>query len=367
MVKIKDSEADKDLAKVFSKKERTKYNNLKKVGDFYWVDFFKKDKGRLQRSTGEKSITRANDIKIDMINEFLGQKKRRKLIHQPLIQDLVPQHLEYKKKVDRVRTHQSREEKFRLYLVPFFGGYTLNEVTKNLWEEYLVWLAQYGVNAGQSRKHLVTFLSWCAEEKDIDFDTVPTLRNPDPDAEEGRVYSLEEMSALHREAKSEGDEFYLHFLMSSTMYTRANENNIPKDRVKLRVEPPQIHLRKEDTKTKQPRKFAISPECLPLIEKQIKSSSSPFLFPHPDDPERPQYREWYTKPWERVKERAEVTGRARFHDLRHTAITFAFKKWPHLFIMICEAAGLDPKVAKKVYLHLTPKDTAVVMSPMGEL
>ena len=364
MAQDADTATDKKIKRSRAKKERTGYDNLVKIGKYYYVDFYKEGRGHLQRSTGETSIAKAKEIRTQLINEFLGKKETKKLFHQALIADLSVPHLEQKKREDRESTFESRSEKFRLHLLPYFGQNTPYEI-EDRWEGFIDYMKAKDVGISQSRKHMFTFLSWCVKKGHLD--KLPDLRNPDPQAEEGRVYTPKEMKSIFEFAHTEGPDFELLVLMSSTMYTRASENNVLWDRVKLQLDPPQFHLKSEDTKTKKARKFAISSECLPRLIERKSHAKSPAIFPHPDNAQEKQYREWYDKPWERVKERAGITGRARFHDIRHTAITYAVKRWPHMFVFICNAAGLDLRVAEKTYLHLTPKDTAVIMSPMGSL
>lgn len=349
-----------DLSKI--KKVRTKYDNLVQIGNYFYVDFFKKGRGHLQKSTGETSITRANEIKTDMINEFLG-KKARKIHSQYLMDELFPKFIAERSQELRESTIRSMNEQWRLYLNDIFGNRSPHEA-EDLWPEFLSMMALKDLRVFNSRKYLMVFLNWCVDKGYLD--RVPKLVNPDEDAEPGRVYTIAEMRAMKEAAREDSDDFYLCFMMSATMMTRVNENNIPWDRVELTGKFPRINLRKEDTKTKKARSFIISDECLDLLKERKKASTSPFIFHVVGDPSRKKARDWYNKSWRRTKKAAGITGVAHFHHIRHTCLTEAFKKSVNP-LLICDYAGLDIKVAQKVYLHFKPEDTKHVVSPLGSL
>lgn len=345
------------------RRQRTKYPDLwiYPNGKIY-LRFFKKGLGQVERSTETSSITKARQIADNMKAELLGIKKK-SAIKQSLFGDLWLDYLNGIK--GRRESTDKRDEQIgRQWLLPFFDNMRLHEI-EDEWEAYIedVHSKKPGLTIFSHRKTLLRFLNWAEQKKHLD--KVPHLRNPDPKAKAGRVYSKPEIKALLETSKSlEYPDLYLHILMSITMGTRASENcSLSWDRVDLNKGI--ITLTPEVTKTKKGRKFEMSKEVA-LVLAERRSRNKNWVFPMPTDPSRHVKKDYFNKQWAKVKQTSSITNRARFHDLRHTFLTYAFKKTINP-LLICDYAGLDIKVAQRVYLHFTPEDTRAVASPLGDL
>jgi integrase len=179
----------------------------------------------------------------------------------------------------------------------------------------------------------------------------PKLVNPDPERDPGRVFTDQEIETLLGNAQT--DNLYLAILMAITMGMRRSEIfMLQADRVDL--EKGMIRLRAEDTKIRKGRSFAISPDTLAGITERVQSGAK-WIFPASDDPEKPVHKDGYMGAWRRLKERTGIEG--RFHFLRHTFLTKAFRTKGSNAALICHYAGLSLEEAQKTYLHFTDEDT----------
>ena len=201
------------------------------------------------------------------------------------------------------------------------------------------------------RKWLLGFLRQLQEDGLLA--TIPKLLNPDSRESVGKVFSDQEVMDLLNFAPTE--DLHLAILMAATMGLRRSEI-FGLSIARVDIEKRLIILRKQDTKTRQARTFSISPAAFPLLEKRVKDGGA-WIFPNRDN----EAQDGYTSAWRRLKANQGITG--RFHDLRHTFLTKAFKAAGANAAQICAYAGLSLVVAQKVYLHLTEEDSRRV----GEL
>jgi integrase len=124
-------------------------------------------------------------------------------------------------------------------------------------------------------------------------------------------------------------------------------------------------------KTRQSRTFVIEAKALERLRARYESrdNDSPFVFPSRFDPRKPC--DSNDDAWRRAKKNAGIEGRARWHDIRHTALTIAVLGDPELppgerikqrkpIGMVSLYAGVSEKVLKDVYLHTDAQATAEV-------
>lgn len=116
-----------------------------------------------------------------------------------------------------------------------------------------------------------------------------------------------------------------------------------------------IHIGGQRVKTRYGRAVPIHNLVQPILVELKKNAQGPYVFParhmsiegQPFDYGRPQ--DDNSKSWERAKEDSGV--KARFHDLRHTAISFmVIEGVPDMIISKITGASLE--VIRRVYLHL---------------
>jgi integrase len=201
------------------------------------------------------------------------------------------------------------------------------------------------------RKWLVSFLEQCLEDQLIT--KVPKLVDPDPPTDPGKVYADEEVQLLLNMAQTE--DLHLAILMAVTMGMRRGEIfGLRSNRVDAKAG--MIRLRAEDTKIRKPRAFAISPSCREAI--LARANGGEWIFPGKSGPSSPVHKDGYMSAWKTLKKVTGVEG--RFHFLRHTFLTKAFRAPGSNAALICHYAGLSLEVAQKVYLHFDDDDSKQV-------
>jgi integrase len=201
------------------------------------------------------------------------------------------------------------------------------------------------------RKWMVSYLEQCLEDGLIP--RVPKLIDPDPPRDPGKVYSDEEVELLLNMAQTE--DLHLAILMAVTMGMRRGEIfGLQSNRVDSKAGV--IRLKAEDTKIRKPRDFVISPACREAVLARAKAG--PWVFPGKSGPSRPVHKDGYMSAWKSLKRITGVEG--RFHFLRHTFLTKAFRTPGANAALICHYAGLSLEVAQKVYLHFDDEDSKQV-------
>lgn len=281
-----------------------------------------------------------------IIEQYLGKKISGRPLVKDIWNDLIVLHENKAKK-----TYQSFEMHWRVHLLPFFGHMLIEDVNEKTWEQYIAYTTRRtpGRKLFNDRKHLIKALVYAVTQGLIS--RKPSLRNPDGKSEAGKVYTDDEIKRLLIHAD---DDLGLKILMAFTMGMRKSEiMKLSWDRVDLKSNI--IKLRAIDTKTRRARSFGISPVVKSLLASRNETSGSAWVFPRHDDKKYPQTE--FRKTWVTCKRSAKVVG--RFHDLRHTFLTKAFKKNINP-ALICHYAGLSLEEAQRTYLHFTVEDTRVV-------
>jgi integrase len=325
------------------------------VSDVFWVRFYRTGKGRLEESLKTNQLGEARTARDKRIADFLGMKIKTSG-RVSLVEDKFPEFLELKKGKSK-GTFESIRNQWENHLKDYFGGLILDEVTESEWLKY--------VNKKRvefpdrkffnDRKYLSMFLHWLHRSGEIS--KIPKLPNVDPEIPEGIVYSKEEIQALLKHA---GPELQLQILCAYTMGMRIGEIlSLEWDQINFQKRT--IYLPAHKTKIRKERRFGISATCLDLLIIAKAESKGKAVFPSPEDPDKTVGRQGNKRSWATCKRLAGIPKKYRFHWLRHSFLTDAFKKSVNP-ALICEYAGLSLEEAQKTYLHFTVEDTRVVSS-----
>jgi len=302
---------------------------------------------KLFKSLRTSKITDAK-IKADReIEAFLGLKETR---GRKLVQEVWSEFLEIHSG-DAPSTYRSMEIQGRLHLMPFFGEMLIDQVSEIEWAKYLAYAKKLTPRRKifNDRKYFSMMMVHAFKQTYIQ--RRPTFSNPDPDIEAGKVYSDDEITGLLVNASG---DLWIIIQMALTMGMRRGEI-LGLTWTRANVKKGLILLRAEDTKIREAREFAISDICLEALKARKSDASSEWVFPSKND-SKVKLGE-FRKSWATCKKKAGVVG--RFHDLRHTFLTRAFKAAVNP-ALICEYAGLSMGVAQDVYLHFNHEDTRVV-------
>lgn len=334
--------------------------HIYKRGNIYWVRYSKSGKKPLQESLLTENLTDAR-IKRDLaIAKYLGKKARFQGVS--LVCERFEEWIELKSTTSDA-TIKSIKAQWKLHLKEYFGNMHLDEVTESEWLKYVSWkraqfywrhkkrVSHKNRKFFNDRKYLSMFLNWCHREGYIE--KLPKLPVVDPEIKAGKVYSEEEISNLFLHAEL---NLHLQIEMALTMGMRIGEiMSLEFDQINFKTEV--IYLPAEKTKIRQERSFIASEDCLNELRRRLATSTSPFVFPSPKSPLRGAGKWGNKSAWKLCKKRAGVTG--RFHDLRHTFLTRAFKESVNP-ALICHYAGLSLEEAQKTYLHFSIEDTRAV-------
>jgi integrase len=184
------------------------------------------------------------------------------------------------------------------------------------------------------------------------------FKNPDKSEEKaGRVFSDEQIQALYKNMNEETrDQFVLCY---ECMMRLREALYLTWDRVNLKTGV--ITLRAKDvktgSKTGKGREFKMSPNAWERMKNRYKlrNKKSLYVFPSPSDASKPTHQN--KTAWRNAKVNAEVYGKARWHDLRHTALSKALLEKRIDPIAVSEYAGVSLRTIQAVYLHSKAEDT----------
>lgn len=318
-----------------------------KTGVIYYR-VFRKGKGRIERSTRTTVLSQAKIVADKYRLEFLGEGRIRR--GRELCGELFPKWIAQKSHKSP-NTIASIANSWK-HLGPYIENMLPEDIDERWWEGVYIPGKRAEISEDRKffndRKWLSMFL--LSLKRVGILQRTPLLINPDPEIQAGKVYSDDEIARLLAHA---GEDLRLQILMAFTMGMRKGEIlGLSWDRIDL--DRKIISLRAQDTKIRKARKFGISQ---PVFEILRSRSRGAWLFPSPLDPSKCQRSDGNNSSWTTCREQSGVSG--RFHDLRHSFLTRAFKTSANP-ALICHFAGLSLEEAQRTYIHLNEEDTRVV-------
>lgn len=332
---------------------------------------YREGKGEIDRACRTTSLEKARRVRDELMAELWGEtplKSRRALVREiwPIWQ--------------AAATGSSRDatkmsvDASRKHLEPYIFDRFIDEITGEWWQTVYVPQKRAEINEKtgltrekrkffNDRKWLSMFLKWCDENGKTPAGwKKPKLSDPDPPRDVGKAYEWDEYERMLDAADW---SMMTKLVMSCEHFMRRSEVALmAKDRIDRKKRT--IHLRALDTKIKKPRTFPYneSLEWLFLIlETRPTAVDSPWLFPSPGNPAKSIGRGGFQTAWQSIRRIARVSG--RWHDLRHTGLTWALKRPGANVALICTFAGLAIDEAQKTYLHFTTDDMRGVENMVG--
>lgn len=296
----------------------------------------------------------AADAKItEHLNKWLGEKRglEAKRFQATTIGKVIDNILEVYTPTKRARTKLQHN----LYLGELkkeWGGLDVSRFSVAVWKK---WLEEFRRRKDREtyndyRKHMNLTMRFAYENGYVS--SLITLPNPDGERKPRyRVLSQAEIGALY---EAMGEDTRDQFVLAYECYMRLSEGLLLTwDRVNL--ETGEIVLRAEDvktgSKTGKGRTFIASANALSRLRarRERAGQASPFVFPSPHNHAAPVRRN--STAWSAAKRRAKLKGEARWHDVRHTAITHALLVHKVEPILVSEYAGVSMATIQRVYLH----------------
>lgn len=310
--------------------------------------------GEMCRSTRTASLELAKKAADEMRLSFLKQEVRAALPKSAL--ELFDQWIERKRVANKSAGTITSILASRKHLEPYLYVMLPDQLTALWWEAIYIPESRLRSGAGRKffndRKWLKSFLIQMKHDGVIK--QVPNLINPDPPLDAGKVFTNEEVGLL---INCSSDYLRLAILMASTMGMRRGEIfGLKWDRIDMSKMI--ISLRAEDTKTRKARSFAMTLGMHDELNAWRARNASGFVFPSRDSIYRPMDKDGFRTAWDNLKSRFDIAG--RFHDLRHTFLTNAFKAPGANAALICHYAGLSLEVAVRTYLHFNEEDSRLV-------
>lgn len=329
--------------------------HLYKRGDVYWIRANNRNKKPLQKSLFTKTLSTARILRDEELAKYYGEKRLSNAISF-LVEDKFPEFLELKKTKSK-GTYDSISNQWKNHLKHGLGHLLISEVSETEWLKYVQNKRKSYKDRKffNDRKYLVMFLNWL--HRDGLIQKVPKLPDVDPEIAEGKVYTDEQLESLISRATT---DLKLQILMGVTMGMRIGEiMSLEWNQIDFHKRT--IYLPAHKTKIRKERTFGISKSCYDLLVERSELSQGLAVFASPRNPDKHQGRDGNKKIWASCKRMAGVPKEYKFHWLRHTFLTHAFKKSVNP-ALICEYAGLSLEEAQRTYLHFTVEDTRVVAS-----
>lgn len=342
--------------KIWAKDPKDSFLVLHRPTGMYYVRAKRAGKRPLFKKTGFDVKARAKTKAMLMLAEWMGTRRKTDNDHI-LFCDFAPDFLEYLLKTQlRPRTKEQATIYITL-LIKEIGHKSLRDLNEGFVDE---WLAEFRLRSerttfGDYIKYLSKALRHAHRKGFIE--RMPEFTNPDPPKKAGRVYSREEVAALMEHADPRL-ELQLRLCLQSFMRLREmlflTWERIDLDKGLIRLGADDV---KTGSKTGEGREFYVNAEIVALLRRR-KKLLSPYVFPSPKDRQRPT---WSNKTaWIKAKRLAGITGRARWHDLRHTALSWALTESKQNPLMVSHYAGVSLRTIQRVYLKVTPKHTQEV-------
>ena len=335
----------KHMKKTMLKGKQNAY--LYKRGDTFYIRISKVGKPRLEKSLNTSDIVLARSLRDKEMADYLSLEIKSDQARTVAVDRFT----EWVNGPRGWRDTTKNHIKFiwGKHLGPHFGHMHLDEIDAYSWEKYVTkkMLEKPTRRFANEKKYLTAFLRWCQGNGFIS--TAPKFLFAKEETE-GHAYTDEEMSDLFLHSDV---ELHLQILMGFTMGMRKWEI-LNLEWWQIDFEAGTIYLPKEKTKTKMPRTFKANDECLRILDARKKSSESAWVWPSPGDLSKSVGRDGNKSSWGTCKAKAGIKG--KFHWLRHTFLTRAFKTAKNP-LLVCAYAGLSIEVAQKVYLHLNHSDT----------
>lgn len=331
------------------------------TGVYYVRKAFRKDRiPDLFKSTGEERINKAKILRDQMITAHLAKYLHGEVSGRDAktFSEVADEVLRYESPDQR----KSTQDQYRRYIGELkteFGEIPITRVTSEFFTE---WLREFRKRKTRKtfmdyQKYASKVLTYAYQKRYVTHQV--KFKNPDRGrATRYRVYTREEITSLWNHMDEDlRDQFALGF---ECMMRLREILHLTWDRVDL--DTGTIILRADDvktgSKTGRGRTFRVSPNALARLKARRAITPGANVFPSPVV-EGKSVNQNKTA-WKHAKEKAGIEGNARFHDLRHTAISIALLEAHITPVLVSQYAGVSIRTIEKVYLHSDSQKTQAV-------
>lgn len=340
-------------------KDEKGYPNLyrnTKTGIWYFRKYLT---GKGETTTSLRTVNRA--LAIRELNQvqasWLGTKGKASRVTFDAVEREVLEMYQTKAKT----TFENYEIFRRLYLLPFFTGYRIQDVGK-AWGKYKAFQRTQNPTRklAHDKRYLSVILSHAYEQELIDRVPPLDLDPQDRAVKIGREATNEEIEALFTAARK--NKRRTRALLKLELELKCGMRPGEPGKLKweyIDCETGLVTLPAEIIKTRYGRCYHLD---LSLLRRLLEvRKDSPYVFPHRNDPSRPSTRS--DKTFQRLKKEAGVS--LRQHWLRHTHVTRAVRGGIAP-VIVQKSVGMSDQVMKRVYLHANESDSKKLSTVVGE-
>jgi integrase len=320
------------------------------ANDTYYLRYWSpKLRREIERSLGTKIKARALKARKRILENIADEKDR----HSIAFKTFAPVIARFKdqKNWKAENTKIAAFIQIDKHLSPWFGNYDPARVNNELWVRYATERRAKDPECSlfNAHKYLSAILGWAHAEgivrKKIKLESFEQHRESP-----GRVVTPVEFAAVFDHLSSEYKDIAL---IAWEMGMRINEiKMLGWDRVNFATG--EIILRKIDTKNRRARRPVMTPKVKVILERRANNGS---LWVFPSKSDKTRHYSVGDQIWQKAKALAGV--QFRFHDIRHTWLTNAFKK-SNRYAEICEYAGLDLREAIGTYVDFSVDDMKAI-------
>jgi integrase len=323
-------------------------------GILYVRYYSPKLKRQIELSLKTDKFEKAKKIRKKIL-ENIGEQKTNETVGYKRFRDVVAA---FRTEVvwDTPITKRTAMNQIDKHILPWFGGYDPDRIDNLLWRRYAQERRESDPSCSllNARKYLWKICNWAHQKRIIKNKFVPDdfeVHRKSP----GRIVTREQLNEIQSHLNQ--DWVDLSELAFQMAFRIGELKNLEWDRVNFKTG--EISLEAKHTKNRMARKPVMTESARSILERRYKFKTSDFVFPNGegDGPFSKSDLEW-----QKAKSAAAIT--CRFHDLRHTWLTSAFKN-SNRYAEICQYAGLALGEAIKTYVKFSSEDMAIVADTMS--
>jgi integrase len=327
------------------------------TGTFYAVKRIGKD---VKKKPLGKEFLKARSAVITAIQELASAKPLANGVR--LVKDYYEIMIEQKKSIDTKEITLKRIEGiWRLSISPYWAFLTPEEINQDQITNFITWHRRNrpGIQFINVFKYLGNLLNIMVERGDLPVSQKPKLTIPKEeqkqhDKQKGRYITDDEFKKIIHYADST-TSLALKIAYCTGM-RKMEILKIHKSMIELQADRYVVKLDTDDTKTGLARVIPLPAFLTATIKDRLTGAK--FLFPMKLNSNRSMSGQLLDKGWASAKSLAKISGKMRFHDLRHTAASNLAKDGINPVISVT-MLGMSLVTFQKTYLKLQTSDIIV--------
>lgn len=354
-------------------------------GEIWWVDYADASGNRVRESSGSTRKTDALAILEKKKTEVRENKqpilrKVRKVSFSDFVKTFLKEYQGQKGELSEgsLKNYEILSKK----LVSFFGKLTLEQISDHHIDRYVRERVQDSAR-GLGKKKISKFtinrelgllrliLNWAVTERKLRFNPVSvrlSRRKMFDEPPRTRYFTEDELIAMLTNA-SEPMKTFIFVGINTGM--RLSEI-LGLSWTEVDIKEKTIHLPADRVKRKRARDVRLNKSMVDLLERlKMKKGDSEFVFPNPKTGK--PYGKYISHTWHRLLKKCGIKNSGRFHDMRRTFGTMAFRAGAGVKDVQDQLGHRDPTTTLRIYAQATAEGKQKVVDlvnfaePAGEL